>query len=601
MIRTCQQLYDLLDHRERRRAGILFVMVILSAVLDVVGIASILPFLGAVSDPESVQTSALLAPLYRTLAFENDTHFLIALGVMVFVLVVLGAVAKILVIYAMARFSHMRHHSISRRLLQRYLSHPYVWFLNQHSAELGKNVLYEVERMIGESMIPALRIGAQAASLVCLVLLLVIVQPWVAFISAAVLGGIYLTVYFIVRQKMTKLGIRRTNDNTERYRVATEAFGGIKDVKLMGLERRYLDRYSAPSYSLAEGSSLNQVIGEMPRHLLEVVAFGGMVGLILYMLLTGSGDIAEIIPTLGVFAFAALRMFPAMQQIYHSLTLIRFSSAILNNVHGAMSDLKAAPQVNLPSGTASPMTLSDALELRDVRYVYPNTERPSLNGVTARIAAKTTVGIVGGSGAGKTTLMDIILGLLTPQSGQMLVNGAAVTQANIRSWQRTTGYVPQQIFLVDSTVAENIAFGLPADEVDLQAVIRAARIANLHDFVLSDLPDGYHTQVGERGVRLSGGQRQRIGIARALYHNPDVLILDEATSALDNLTEKAVMDAVQNLAHVKTIVIVAHRLSTVRHCDNILLMEGGVVAAQGTYDDLVLQNDTFRRMAGATL
>jgi ABC-type multidrug transport system fused ATPase/permease subunit len=249
------------------------------------------------------------------------------------------------------------------------------------------------------------------------------------------------------------------------------------------------------------------------------------------------------------------------------------------------------------SAAATPLRLTGRLELVDVHYSYPKAERAALEGLDLAIEANTTVGIVGGTGAGKTTTVDVILGLLVPQAGELRVDGVPVIAANRRAWQNSIGYVPQAIFLTDDSVAANIAFGLPPEEIDHAAVERAARIAELHDFVTDELPDGYATRVGERGVRLSGGQRQRIGIARALYHDPDVLILDEATSALDNLTEKAVMDAVHNLGHAKTIVLIAHRLSTVRDCDTIFMLERGRVIAQGRYDALLETSQKFRAMA----
>jgi ABC-type multidrug transport system fused ATPase/permease subunit len=279
---------------------------------------------------------------------------------------------------------------------------------------------------------------------------------------------------------------------------------------------------------------------------------------------------------------------------------MRFGTGTLNKLHEdfvATAAGRAIPSV--PGESAPALRLTEQIELEDVHYAYPRAERPAARGVTLTIPARSTVGLVGGTGAGKTTTVDIMLGLLVPDRGTLSVDGIPITADNLRAWQRSIGYVPQQIFLSDDTVAANIAFGLKAEDIDQAAVERAARVAELHDFVLRELPDGYATKVGERGVRLSGGQRQRIGIARALYHDPDVLILDEATSALDNLTERAVMDAVHNLGRAKTIVMIAHRLSTVRECDTIFMLEGGRVVAEGSYDDLIETNRQFRALAGA--
>jgi len=289
-------------------------------------------------------------------------------------------------------------------------------------------------------------------------------------------------------------------------------------------------------------------------------------------------------------------MFPAVQQVYQSLAWLRSSRTVLDRVHSDMQE--ATGQLPPTRGAIGGLFLEKQLELSHVVYAYPATDRPALHGLSLTIQARTTVGIVGGTGAGKTTAVDVMLGLLTPQKGALKVDGVPITSDHMRAWQNTIGYVPQQIFLVDDSVAANIAFGIPADQVDHAAVEQAAKVANLHDFIMSELPQGYQTFVGERGVRLSGGQRQRIGIARALYHDPNVLILDEATSALDNLTERAVMEAVHNLSHEKTIIMIAHRLSTVKDCDTIFLMEKGRLVAQGRYDELAAENETFRRMTG---
>jgi ABC-type multidrug transport system fused ATPase/permease subunit len=369
-------------------------------------------------------------------------------------------------------------------------------------------------------------------------------------------------------------------------------------VKLLGLEEAYLDRFHPPSVQVAVSASFSQVISELPRYLLETIAFGGMILLILALLLAGNGSLSDILPVLGVFAFAGLRMFPAVQQIYHALSYLRYTGAALEIVHRDTMETREN-LLRIPGAEVPPLHVHRQIALADDHNDYPKAERAALQGLSLAIAANTTVGIVGGTGAGKTTAVDVMLGLLAPQAGQLRVDGEAITPANLRAWQNSVGYVAQQIFLIDDSVAANIAFGIAADAIDMAAVERAARVANLHDFVTGELPQGYQTAVGERGVRLSGGQRQRIGIARALYHDPDVLLLDEATSALDNLTERAVMEAVHNLGHQKTIIMIAHRLTTVKDCDMIFLLENGQLAAQGRYDDLLRDSEIFRRMATA--
>jgi ABC-type multidrug transport system fused ATPase/permease subunit len=401
----------------------------------------------------------------------------------------------------------------------------------------------------------------------------------------------------MVRRYLTRMGKVRLSANRARFQIAQEAMGGIKEVKILGLEEAYLARFRIPSLEMARSSTGVQIVGELPRHLLEAVAFGGVIALVIVLLLREGSNLAAVLPVLGVFAFAGLRMFPSVQQIYHSLIQLRSSDPVLEAIHRDMHEVNSIPRPSRDA--AGRIRLDRGLSLDDVHYSYPNAERASLKGLTLSIDARTTVGIVGGTGAGKTTAVDIILGLLEPQRGSLRVDGEIIGPKNLRSWQNILGYVPQQIFLTDDSVAANIAFGIVPDRIDMAAVERAARVANLHEFVTNELPQAYQTFVGERGVRLSGGQRQRIGIARALYHDPDVLILDEATSALDNLTEKAVIDAVHNLAQEKTIIMIAHRLTTVRDCDTIFLLENGRLVAQGSYQELLANNASFRQLATA--
>ena len=593
MLTTYRQLFALLDRAERSQAYGLFVLITLMALVDLVGVAAVLPFLAVAADPEVVRESAFLTALYTTSGVSTDRGFLLLLGGLVLIFIFVGMVIKLAGQYRIIRFGHGRNHTLSRRRLARYLGQTYAWHLNHNSAALGAAILTECDRVVGYSLLPALKILAHSVSLLCLTGLLVVVSPGVALSAAFGIGGIYAVIFLFARARLVRYGRRQVAVNAARYQVAQEAFGGIKDVKLMGLESRYIDRYDAPTRSFVEVHAMSQIIAELPRYFLEAIAFGGLVLIILGLLILQEARLADVLPTLGVFGFAVMKIFPSIQQIYHALTQMRFAAPLLTKLHTELMENAPLPVAS----PAEPLPLTRTLTLEAVNFGYLAAGRAALGGLSLSIKANTTVGIVGGTGAGKTTAVDLILGLLTPDAGSILVDETLLGPDNIRAWQNAIGYVPQQIFLIDDTVAANIAFGLPPEARDMAAIERAARLAELHDFVTSDLPQGYDTEVGERGVRLSGGQRQRIGIARALYHDPSVLILDEATSALDNLTERAVIDAIANLAHAKTIIMIAHRLSTVRACDTIFLMENGRLAAQGTFDELVEGSETFRRMA----
>ena len=598
MVETFRKLLDLLTPAERRRSYLLVVLIFFEGLTQLVGIASILPFLAVLANPQVIETNHRLNALYTWLGFESTHGFLIFLAIAIFCIVLFGLVFRTFCHHVVFRFVHLRGYAIASRLLGGYLGQPYSWFLDQHSAQLGAHILTDVNKVVSQALMPAMRLISQGVMTVALIALLVAVQPKAALVLAVMLGGSYGAIYALVRRRLNRLGLERAHANLKRFQMAGDAVGGIKDVKILGLEQAYLDRFRKPALAVAEIDAETSAIGEVPRYLLEAIGFGGMLLFVIVMLASGSGDLGKVLPILGVYAFAGLRLFPSLQQVYGSFTSLRFARPTLDRLHADLMEARSSGG-GIPTGAEpAPLGLQRALELADVEFAYPRAERAALRGLDMTIPARTTVGLVGGTGAGKTTVVDLVLGLLEPQGGEIRVDGVPIGRENRRAWQRAIGYVPQAIFLTDESVAANIAFGLPPEQVDRAAVERAARVAELHDFVMTELPQGYDTPVGERGVRLSGGQRQRIGIARALYHDPDVLIMDEATSALDNLTERAVMDAVHNLGHAKTIILIAHRLSTVRACDTIFMMERGQVVAQGSYDELIAANQTFRAMAG---
>lgn len=571
-------------------------MILVMALLDMLGVASILPFMAVLANPELVQTNAVINTAFTTsrhIGIHTPQHFLFALGVLVFVLLVTSLAFKSLTTYAQNRFALMREYSISKRLVEGYLNQPYSWFLNRHSADLGKNILSEVQTVIDNGMIPLMTLMAQCTVALALLVLLLLIDPLLALSVGAVLGLAYAGIFAFMSGRLKRLGHARTQANKERFTAVSEAFSAAKEVKVGGLENTYVQRFSKPAEIFAKGQATALVIQQLPRFALEAVAFGGMLLVILF-LMARSGSFADALPIITLYAFTGYRLMPALQQIYGAVTQLRFASPALDALHAELTSLhpKDVQNTNSP-----PMRLTQAIVLDHVSYSYPNAPQPALKRIDLTIPAKSTVGFVGSTGSGKTTAVDVILGLLEPHEGQLSIDGQAITATNRRQWQRAIGYVPQNIYLADDSVAANIAFGVNNNDIDQVAVERAAKIANLHEFVVNDLPQGYLTAVGERGVRLSGGQRQRIGIARALYHTPHVLILDEATSALDNLTEQAVMEAVNNLSHGITIILIAHRLSTVRQCDRIYLLERGEVKASGTYEQLTTSNQQFKAMA----
>lgn len=595
------KVWELLDARERRNAILLFCMILVMGLLEVVGIASVMPFIAVVAEPSMVEKNEYLSALYNGLGFSSVSAFLKFLGVVVFVLVVGSLSFKALTQWAMVRYSSMRNYTLSSRLLRGYLGRPYTFFLNRHSSDLGKAVLSEVRMVTKKALLPTLQLVSNSVVAVFLISLIVVVNPWVALVAVTVIGGAYAVMYVSVRRVLIRIGTQRVEANKARFRIAHEAIGGIKEVKVHGLEDGYLRSFRQPASRLARVQAFSRVIGELPQYALRAFVAGGMIALLVGLLEARNGDLGTVLPLIGVYYAAGTRLIPALQQVYRSLTVLRFGKPALDVLH---RDLVKTGQAGAPLKTKvkeippKPVRVFNQIKLDHVTFTYEGTERPALDGLSLIIPARTTVGFVGSTGAGKTTAVDVILGLLVPERGNLLVDDRKLTKRDLRGWQRNLGYVPQSICLTDDTVAGNIAFGVSKEKINQKKIENAARIAGLHDFVTNELPDGYQTHVGDRGVRLSGGQRQRVGIARALYYDPDVLVFDEATSALDNVTERGVMDAVHNLSHRKTIILIAHRLTTVQECDQIFFLEHGKLASQGTYDELLEKSEQFRRMAG---
>jgi ATP-binding cassette subfamily C protein len=593
-----RKLFSLLTARERRNLGFLFLAVLVMGALQVLSVASIMPFLSVASDPAIIQENRYLEWAYTTFGFADTRPFLIALGVASFVALAVSNVFIILTRWAMERYAWGRNHTLSRRLLRSYLYRPYEYFLTRNSAELGKNILEEVKEVTDQMLKPALRGFAKGVVAVFMIGFLVYFDPVVAFMVASVLGVAYGTIYLLVRAQLDKRGEARVESNTKRYQFVGEAFGGIKEVKIRGKEEAFLEQYDGPSWRYARNQALYRVIKKAPRYIIEAVAFGGIILIAIYLIAVQE-NIRQVIPVLGLYAFAGYRLMPALQEAFHGLASARFNVAALNKLHHDLREQMdaAAARTNGRAASSGTMRLDDELCLQHVQFTYPEARQPAIQDLSLTIPAQTMVGFVGKTGSGKTTAVDLILGLLRPQRGEITVDGTPLRDDNLRDWQQNIGYVPQHIYLSDDTVARNIAFGEAPEEIDRDRVRDAARRAHIFDFVEEELPKQWDTVVGERGVKLSGGQRQRIGIARALYHGPSVLVFDEATSALDQSTEASVMEAIYELEERHTILLIAHRLSTVQRADNILMLEQGRKVGEGTYDELMETHAKFRSMA----
>ena len=595
MFPQLRRIYALFDTHQRRQLGRLLLVIVLTGLMDVIGISSIFPFMAVVARPESVQSNKVLLFFFEAFGFESQYRFLFALGLLVLAIMLIGNACAALTSAMTLRFGHRVGCDLAVRMLGSYLEKPYTFFLSRNSATMTLNIVGETSGLVLGAVVPALQTFAKAIVAAFILLLLLFVDPVLALLVAAGVGGSYLLVFLFVKRRLAFIGRMSGETNHKRLKAVTEVLGGIKDLKILGRMTHYLQTFASASQSYAKFQVQNGLISTLPRYAMESIAFGGILLILLY-LLSVRRDVTQALPLIALYAIAGYRLMPAIQQIFGGMAQVRFSLSSLDNLHREIADLASVPADEEGGLNSSPLPFQHRVEICSVSYRYPGADRDTLNNVTIKIVKNTTVGLVGLSGAGKTTLVDVLLGLLQPSAGALLVDGTRVDRGNVALWRSRLGYVPQSIFLSEDSVAHNIAFGLPNDQIDHQRVVRAAKLASLHEFVESELPQSYATLVGERGIRLSGGQRQRIGIARALYHDPDIIVLDEATSALDGMTEDAIIEAIRSLAHTKTIVLIAHRFSTIRDCDVIYVLDSGAVKDMGGYQELIDRSAEFRAL-----
>jgi ABC-type bacteriocin/lantibiotic exporter with double-glycine peptidase domain len=576
-MKTLQKLLYFLTHSERKKAGLLLIIILIMAILEVLGVASILPFMSVITNPSLIETNIILNTMFnvsKKFGIETKTEFSFFLGILMFLLLISSLSFKALSVYAQSKFIYMGEWSISKRLLETYLYQPYSWFLGRNSAELGAYILSEVGLIVKQGISPMLNIISQSTVTISLIVLLFLVDIKLTLIVIFVIGGAYVLIYYFLRISLDQIGRERLFANESRFKSINETFGASKEIKVAGLEQTFINRFSNSSLTYAKHQASAQLINSLPRFIIEAIVFGGMLLLVAYIILK-LGNFSNALPIITLYAFAGYRLIPSLQQIYIASVALKFSKAPIDALYNDLKNLNVSNSNHNQDQEILPFNKS--ITLKQIHYNYPNSSRKALDDINLTIDAKKNVGIVGSSGSGKTTAVDIITGLLEPQKGTIEIDGEVITKKNVKAWRRSIGYVPQHIHLNDDSIAANIAVGVDFKNINYQSVEKAAKAANLHEFVENKLPGKYQTIIGEQGVRLSGGQRQRIGIARAMYHNPKVLIFDEATSALDNQTEETIIKELYNLRKDITIIMIAHRLNTLKDCDIIFKLENGKI------------------------
>ena len=588
---TYRKLWELFDPRGRLAVLGLFVLMLVAALIEAFAVASVMPLVTGVTrrGPHGAP-GGHWAWVDRLGMGGGDSNVLM----IVFSVAVVGSIIlKVLAEYASMDFSSSQNVRWSRRLLRVHLNSDYDWFLGRHSAEIGYGLLGRVQEVVAGSLLPGLRVIVNL--LVALFIFAVMMRslPNTMLFGVVAIIVIYCGIYIALRNRFSAIGVEKEKTSATRFRLIGEIFGGIKEIKLYGLESVYEERTREPFERHAVLLCQRHLLGILPRYLFEAIGFVALYLIVVVM--RGSGEsMTTILPKLGLFGFAAYRLLPAIQQIYQNAMSLPTGLPALATLH---DDLLSGNDA-LPTQPV-PLELHNEIALREARYCYPGATSASVDTVDLKIAARTMVALVGKSGAGKSTLADLTIGLLALDAGSLAIDQVELDSAGRRAWRANCAYVPQQVFLLDDTIAANIAFGVPEHLQDMAKIEAAAKAAALHEFVSNSLPEGYSTRIGERGVRLSGGQRQRIGIARALYRDVDYLVLDEATNALDPGTEAEVMVALDQLKGTRTVLVIAHRLSTVERCDRVLLVEDGRIVADGSYDELLRNEPLFQKFANA--
>jgi ABC-type multidrug transport system fused ATPase/permease subunit len=556
----------LLNRDEKKSLIFLTIGMLFMAMVEVFGIVSILPFIGIISNPEIINTNYYINWLFLNLDFNSEQSFIVFFGLVSFMILLTSNIVRIVVTKKIYQFSWDLNYDLSYRLLNAYLSNEYSFFLKRNSTELTKNTITETYQVITGVYIPLINILSRGIIAFFIVALLVVVDPFVASLIGIVVIGGYMAIYGVLKKKIALQGQARTEAHEKRFKAIFEIIRGIKEIRLMGKEELFLKNFSKPSREYSTVLADNLYLQEIPRYAMEILAIGGVMLVIIVTLFT-SGDAKNVIPIASLYAFAGYRLMPSLQAIFRSITLIKFNLKPLDILYDDLKNHKRDWHKTMPEKRSEPMPFVKSIEIDKISFSYEGSDTLVLKDFSLTIDAGQSLAIKGTTGSGKTTLVDILLGLLEPNNGTIIIDGVSLTKENRHLWQQNIAYVPQTIYLIDDTLAANIAFG--DDKIDVEKVEWAAKLACLDD-VIENLENGYDTIVGEDGVRLSGGQRQRIGIARALYRQPKLLVLDEATSALDESTEKKVMDAIYQYSENCTVVMIAHRLSTVEQADRVI-------------------------------
>jgi ATP-binding cassette, subfamily B, bacterial PglK len=595
MIESLKKVYALLPKGDVKKLILLFIMMVVASFLTLIGIGTIPVFVAVVLDPQMVLDTPFIGPLFDSMDIRTPQRLVVFSSGLLILVFFIKNCFLFLFDYVNNKYMLSRSLILKNRLFDAYMRSPYTYFISRNTSELLRNVNSEVGRILNGTLNPIIQIALHAIMAITIITALIIIEPLITGVGMLLFGGFSILFLRATRSKMDTYGSESLMHRNYTNKAVLQGLSGFKDAKVLNREGHFLDEYNYHADRHRHYDLWTILLNKVPTYAIELIALTGILFIAIVMVLQFR-ELNSIVTVLALFGAAITKVKPSIINLLAQINTLRYN---VYSVEAVYNDLKMLEHKTLPlrnlKENVQPLSLNNRIELRDLEYGYPNTTIPAVTNISITISKNEAVAFVGSSGAGKTTLADVILGLLEPQKGEILADGKSIFD-NIQAWQKNIGYIPQFIYLMDDTIRRNICFGIPDDEVDeekLWSVVETAQLGELVD----GLTNGVETIVGERGVRLSGGQRQRIGIARALYNDPQVLIMDEATSALDNVTEQYVVKAINALRGEKTLIMIAHRLTTVQNCDTIYMMKYAEIIASGTYEELLLTSEEFREMS----
>lgn len=601
MLRDLKELYFLLTKEQQKNLLRLQLLVVVMSITEVASVLGIGPFMTLVSDIDALGGQNILAQLFAASGVGSPEVFIFIFGIAVLILLFFSTVISMLTIWRLHLYGAHVGAELASRLYDFYMHKPWLFHSASSTSELTKQISQECQRTSINIIKPLMQLNAKLIMALFMIAAMFIYSFKIMFAGVFIFITSYIVLYKFVRSKLNENGKMVSSAQEKRYKLLNEGFGGIKDVLLLNRQLNFMQNFNKSSHQYFQALGTTQGLSQVPRYAMEFIAYGSIIFLVLYLLSINNEGIGSVVPVLSVFALAGFKLLPAFQQIYSNLALIRGNLAAFKSIRVDLKETLILDDSKNNNSIASDdkilsVSFAKSIKFRNIKFQYTGKKVAALNNLNFEIPANKVIGLVGSSGSGKSTIIDLLLGLIEPDEGEIIIDGTPLNKKINRSWQKIIGFVPQSIFLSDATIRNNIAFGLSENEIDEQRIKRAIKLAHLDELIAS-LPEGLNTTVGERGVQLSGGQRQRIGIARALYEKTEVLILDEATSALDGISEKIVMDAIHDFSGKKTVIMIAHRLNTVKKCDRIYLIEKGSVIDSGSFNELLSRNKTFKNMS----